>query len=269
MQIDSVNNNQQTFNGYLHKNVKKFINNEIKYECRKIVRDASRRNKELDPALLKEVKERGKRIIKKFEEYVAPMHKDTYIDFGRHSWIPCEEHFSLSNPISKKPIVIQKDSDIFKTEFVDFYHHTYYDDIMRPRLLLKPDPKGNPTTNLMLMEETVDALLKDTRAAQIDEKFLEYAEKDLEKYDETKFLDRFLDRFFDEASFIGGMILKIKAAMVENYGKSIGKNSSAKEIVSKRIKRVKGILLEAEQKRRAERELENRNNQILKDVLNS
>lgn len=227
MQVQSISNNQQTFNGYVDSNLKE----SIKKELLKSVKYLDDCKTDLKQERYQVLIGQGKRTIEKLEKFVAPLHKDTSI--GMYE----KRYLHLSNPIttgrssgtypSASGIII-RDEALYEKKNKAYWSN--YDKIYADNFSGKD--KNLASRYLEHIEIVMDAVNKCIKPKDVNEAFLKLAERDLGNYG---------DNIFTGIGFIDKFAMKRVAKRIEKYAESIGKTTDAKTIAKKRLEQLTRI----------------------------
>lgn len=86
MQVNSIQQSQPSFNGYIKPNVRKLVTNTVKGLIKEEVQTADRLQKKVNMEKLFSLKETGKYILVKFDGFISQTHKDTFLDFSESGY---------------------------------------------------------------------------------------------------------------------------------------------------------------------------------------
>ena len=82
MEVKAISNSQPAFNGYLGKNIQKYVNNVVTKEVNIAVNIANFNTKKVDVNDIKSIKSLGDQVLDKLSKYVGKMHEKTILDLN-------------------------------------------------------------------------------------------------------------------------------------------------------------------------------------------
>lgn len=96
MQVNSIQQSQPNFNGYIKPNVRKLVTNTIKGLIKEKIQTADNLQRKVNTEDLLSLKEIGKNILEDFDAFISQTHKDTFLDFSESGY------FSVGNTNAKQ-----------------------------------------------------------------------------------------------------------------------------------------------------------------------
>ena len=202
MQVNSINNYQPSFNGRLGKNIQTYVNYTVEKEVGSIVSHANYRMKSVDVDEVKKIKILGDEVLRKFTEYVSPMHKNTVFDMTDGLESSFIRYDFKNNIAPHKSVNIYNFSLRDKTYF-------YKGDICMPIRIDVNKLSNSSVKDLITLNSVADELVK-IPAKKIEKIF--YTEGEL----------KLKDVALKTTGFISKFIVRKWAKALDKFAQSIG-----------------------------------------------
>ena len=253
MQVQKVQNNNfnPNFSGYVHKSLQTYIRDAVRTECNMLVSEANKDKVEVDADKLRDIYETGKRVLNKFKTFIKPHHKKSAVTLDEGGLI------KITNPIAQSKV------NVYKSFTQQGYN---YGSGIIPAIWIKS--RDNvicsfpQLRDLEILEQIADDMLSTVNPKEIDKCFLTLAESELKQ-----------NAFYKNGT---GLIGKYKtmrqAKKTDKFAQEIGVETEFKkdaEIYFQNIKEAKKREQNNKAMAKYSKQIEEKNNQILKDILDS